>query len=423
MSSDVAFGAVPRPASWGGVLLAAVLSQLLPLAGLMAVVAIQYFPNSRISALFPGLDQGSIPRIFWVVLLYEFLPVTALSFYQFGRARRRLEVERLMGKLGIGPEQREAYFQDRSGVHFGIAVGFASVVTAAGLTMLAFGDRLPDLIPRILLEGDESGGEGALRFPRAGSELVMSMGFLGAYVWGLLALARRYFVSDLHPGLYYGLTTRMLVAAVVSLIIYNASQALTGADTGVADGGITAMIWPALAFTIGAFPQRGVQWLTTRLLISREDEAMRRAAPLGMIEGMTPYDQMRLEEEDIDSCYDLASADLVPLVLRTPYSARTIHEWILQAKLCSFFAAGVQDLRKQGIRMLTDLDGLDDATIATLAKETSLTEGALQRARAECKKQELGLMAQVVFSLGQFVERPTTESYATASIPISQPQP
>jgi hypothetical protein len=234
----------------------------------------------------------------------------------------------------------------------------------------------------------------------------MSMGFLGAYVWGLLALARRYFVSDLHPGVYYGLATRMLVAAVVSLVIYNAFQALTGADTATAAGGITAMIWPALAFTIGAFPQRGVQWLTSRLLISRDDEALRRPAPLGMIEGMTPYDQTRLEEEDIDSCYDLASADLVPLVLRTPYSARTIHEWILQAKLCSFFSAGVQDLRRQGIRFLTDLHGLDDETLATLAKETSLTEGALKRARDESDRLELGLMAEVVFSLGQFVNRP-----------------
>jgi hypothetical protein len=257
-----------RPAPLRGVILAAFLSQLLPLAGLLAVGAVHFFPESRIAALFPGLDQSSIARVFWIVLLYEFLPVTALSFHQFGRARRRLEVERLMGKLGIGADQREAYFQDRSGVHFSIAVGFASVVTAAGLTMLAFGDRLPELIPRILLtEGSETGeGAAALRFPRAGSELIMSMGFLGAYVWGLLALARRYFVSDLHPGLYYGLSTRMLVAAVVSLVIYNASQALTGADTGVGDGGITAMIWPALAFTIGAFPQRGVQWLTGRLL-------------------------------------------------------------------------------------------------------------------------------------------------------------
>jgi hypothetical protein len=398
--------------------MAAFLSQLLPLAGLLVVGAVQFFPNSRISALFPGLDESSIARVFWIMLLYEFLPVTALSFHQFGRARRRLEVERVMRKLGIGANQREAYFQERSGVHFSIAVGFASAVTAAGLTMLAFGDRLPELVPQILLTGgSETGGDGdELRFPRAGSELIMSMGFLGAYVWGLLALARRYFVSDLHPGLYYGLSTRMLVAAVVSLVIYNASQALTGADTGSADGGITAMIWPALAFTIGAFPQRGVQWLTMRLLISREDAALRRAAPLGMIEGMTPYDQMRLEEEDIDSCYDLASADLVPLVLRTPYSARTLHEWILQAKLCSFFAEGVQDLRRQGIRMLTDLHGLDDDAIATLAKETSLTEGALKRARAECNKQELGLMAQVVFALGQFVDRPEADSSTSSNL-------
>jgi hypothetical protein len=398
-----------HPSGGRGVLAAAVVSQLLPLWGLLVIWAIEFAPESWIVALVPGLDRASIPRVLWIVLLYEFLPVTALSFYQFGRTRLRLEVERAMLKLGIDAEQSEAYFQGRSGMHYSIAVGFASVITAAGLTMLAFGDRLPEMIPQVSLSGEDEGGAGeALFFPRAGSGLIMSMGFLGAYVWGLLALARRYFVSDLHPGVYYGLSTRMIVAAVVSLVLYNASQALTGADTNVAAGGITAMIWPAVAFTVGAFPQRGVQWLTGRLLIWQDDAALRRQAPLGMIEGLTPYDEMRLEEEDVDSCYDLASADLVPLVLRTPYSARMVHEWILQAKLCSIFGPGVQDLRRHGIRLLTDLRGLDaeGGELEALAKDTSLTEGALRRAKAEAESEELRLMEEVVFKLGQFVDRP-----------------
>lgn len=398
-----------HPGGVRGVVVAAIVSQLLPLWGLLVIWAIKFAPDSWIVDMVPALEENSIPRVLWVVLLYEFLPVTALSFHQFGRTRMRLEVERLMRKLGIGAEQRGAYFQDRSGMHFSIAVGFASVITAAGLTMLAFGDKLPEIIPQVDLTGEDEAGRGVgLRFPRAGSGLIMSMGFLGAYVWGLLALARRYFVSDLHPGVYYGLTTRMIVAAVVSLVTYNASQALTGADTTAASGGITAMIWPAVAFTIGAFPQRGVQWLTSRLLISQEDASLRRQAPLSMIEGLTPYDQMRLEEEDVDSCYDLASADLVPLVLRTPYSARTLHEWILQAKLCSFFGQGVQDLRRQGIRLITDLRRLGDEgdELATLAKESSLTEGALRRAKAEAESEEMRLMDEVVFRLGQFVDRP-----------------
>jgi predicted RecB family nuclease len=55
-------------------------------------------------------------------------------------------------------------------------------------------------------------------------------------------------------------------------------------------------------------------------------------APLGMVEGIENHDRLRLEELGIDTCYDLATADFVPLVLRMPYSALQLIDWILQAK-------------------------------------------------------------------------------------------
>ena len=43
--------------------------------------------------------------------------------------------------------------------------------------------------------------------------------------------------------------------------------------------------------------------------------------------------------------YDLAGADFIPLILDSPYSARILEDWILQAKLCMYCSDSMQVLR------------------------------------------------------------------------------
>jgi hypothetical protein len=211
------------------------------------------------------------------------------------------------------------------------------------------------------------------------------MAFFGAYLWGLQYLFRRYSLNDLLPSVYYGMSVRMILAAVVAVVIYNAGKALGG--DGDSSGGITDGIWPALAFVLGMFPQRGLRWLTERLpLFSGETDASVRKLPLEMIEGMEAHDVMRLEEQGIDSCYDLAATDFVPLILKTPYSARQLIDWILQAKLCVYVGDAVKDLRRNGIRTLRDLEGLDERKIDELVAGTAVTEAAMKQACASLEK-------------------------------------
>ena len=96
---------------------------------------------------------------------------------------------------------------------------------------------------------------------------------------------------------------------------------------------------------------------------------------------MSRYDRMRLEELGIDSCYDLAAADFVPLILRAPYGARELIDWLLQAKMCVRFGDGVRGLREQGVRLITDLARLDDAELVELAAASEVPIFALRQAR------------------------------------------
>ena len=156
------------------------------------------------------------------------------------------------------------------------------------------------------------------------------------------------------------------------------------------------------------FPQQGLRWLTDRLpMVSRKEDSLVRAAPLEMIEGIEAHDVLRLEELGIDTCYDLAAADFVPLVLRTRYSPRQLIDWILQAKLCVHFGETVKDLRRLGIRTIVDLELLAEDEIQALPSETSVTAPVLHRAReAVLKSAELHRLRELGVMLGMFWNRP-----------------
>ena len=122
-----------------------------------------------------------------------------------------------------------------------------------------------------------------------------------------------------------------------------------------------------------------------------------------MIEGIETHDILRLEELGIDTCYDLGNADFIPLILKTPYSARQLIDWILQAKLCMCFGEAVKDLRQHGIRTIIELEPLTAEDIEELPLQTSVTKIALERAQKSVKDDaEIKRLREVGQLLGRF---------------------
>jgi hypothetical protein len=315
-------------------------------------------------------------KLIGALVLYLILPITTLTYYRSRRPRRVAEIERTFSILKVDPDYKRAYDTERPGYYL-CAVAYASAVLGLGLTVLLFSDEI-GLAKQFVPGAADVGG---MRFPKAGSLLVMAMAFLGAYLWGLQHVFRRYVLNDLTPSVYYTLSMRMILAAMTALVLFNASAALAGSD-GSAPGGVTADIWPSLAFLVGMFPQRGLRWLTDRLpILSSAKDPSAREAPLETIEGIETHDVLRLEELGIDTCYDLATADFVPLALKTPYSARQLIDYIMQAKACVCFGDAMKDLRRHGIRTIADVESLSPEAIDALAKETSATKYGLEQAR------------------------------------------
>jgi hypothetical protein len=308
--------------------------------------------------------------------------------------------------LNLDDDYRKAYEDVRSGGYFVWTVFYASLVSFLGLMLVFFSSEIG-------LSEFPAAHLGNVAFPQAGSRLVTAMAFLGAYLWGIQYLLRRYGSNDLYPSAYYVMSIRVILAGVVTLVIYNGFQALSGGHDS--SGGITANIWPALAMLLGMFPQTALRWLMDRLpMFASTPDTSVPPAPLDMIEGITINDRVRLEELGIETCYDLAVADFVPLILKTPYGAREVVDWILQAKLVAYFGDAVKDLRRQGVRTVSDLMRLEDPEIDELPPETTLTRSALKRARLAIKEDaEIGRLLEASQRLSQF--------WRNNSDPLSKP--
>lgn len=351
-------------------------------------------------------------QVIGVAVMSLFLPLNALTYYLFRQHRQAFEVDRILAVLSLDPKYelayRKAYSNETSGHYFLWSVSYASVVSCLGLMLLFLGSEFfpQGEFPPMLLGGEvtspapDSGT--VVKFPAEGSRLIAGMAFLGAYIWGFQYILRRYTLNDLTPDVYYNLIMRMILATLVAVIIYNAYDAIADGD----GEGLTSKVWPVLAFMIGMFPQRGLYWLTERLpLMSSEVSDSVRDAPLEMIEGIESQDKLRLRELGIDTCYDLAVVDFVPLILNTPYGARQLIDWILQAKLCVYCGAGMKDLRPLGIRTILDLEHLKESDFQALSQDTAITESALQRAQIALKNsEEIKRLRRVGELLGQFTK-------------------
>jgi Domain of unknown function (DUF4170) len=338
-----------------------------------------------LTTLLQSISASAVAKLAIIVILVSFLPLNAMTYQRFRSCRRRAKVERILKLLKISEEDRQRYFEARTGRFLSGAVAYASVVSVLGLAILLFGEHLQR-------------GLGSLAGPD--SWRIFGMGFLGGYLWGIQYVLSRYTVDDLNPGVYHALAIRMVLAGVLAVVIYNAYAALAGGEAGV----ISDKVWPALALVLGMFPQKGVTWLRDRIPFLAEDEAPgARKAPLEMIEGVAFHDRVRLEEEGIDNCYELATSDFVPLVINTPYSARTLMDWILQAKLCAYVPEAIGNLRQQGIRTILDLAPLGDEEIKALVEATAVTRSALERAQKSLKMdREVERLRHVGSALSRF---------------------
>ncbi|MEP6666579.1 MAG: hypothetical protein ABJA81_09050, partial [Nocardioidaceae bacterium] len=154
----------------------------------------------------------------------------------------------------------------------------------------------------------------------------VTVAFLGAYFFSVQMLFRRYVRADLRGSAYVAVSLRVALAVIGIWVI----EAL-----GTSAGWDAKAELLLLAFIIGVFPM--VVWQVIRGAASRVFRiflpTLRSRLPLDRLDGLTVWHESRLEEEDIENVPNMATADIVDLLVNTRFAAGRIIDWIDQAIL------------------------------------------------------------------------------------------
>ena len=176
-------------------------------------------------------------------------------------------------------------------------------------------------------------------------------GFMGAYWFILQDLVRRYYRDDLKTDAYISAVTRIVIVAVLVTTI------------GLIPVG-TPQQQQQLAFIIGVFPQVGLEIIKGGIHVAfrRLVPTLRTEHPLSSLDGLTIWDQARLLEEGIEDLENLATANLVDVLLSMRMPVARLVDWIDQAVLLVHLPGRTMEdkasggLQSLGLRTATDLE-------------------------------------------------------------------
>jgi hypothetical protein len=182
---------------------------------------------------------------------------------------------------------------------------------------------------------------------------VLRLGFMGAYLFTLQMLVRRYFQADLKASAYVNAVTRVASALVLVLVVHLA--------TPPSDHGEVAV---AVAFIIGFFPLVGLQALqkAAALALRTVVPSLRNNYPLSDLDGLSVWYEARLLELGIEDMQNLATASLVDVTLHSRVPVSRLVDWVDQAHLYLHLSPQGGDgsdrkaLRRLGIRTATSLE-------------------------------------------------------------------
>ncbi len=152
---------------------------------------------------------------------------------------------------------------------------------------------------------------------------VLRFAFLGAYVFIVQSLIRRYFQNDLRPSAYAHAILRIVVVLLVVVALH---QVVPGNDVGLE---------AATAFVVGIFPVIALQALqrvaasVLRVVVPQLSPDY----PLNQLDGLDIWYEARLLEEGIEDMQNLRTANLVDVMLHTRVPVGRLVDWVDQATL------------------------------------------------------------------------------------------
>lgn len=188
----------------------------------------------------------------------------------------------------------------------------------------------------------------------------MRFGFLGAYVFSLQLIYRRYTTYDLQPAVYLYCAITIALGLIFNFTAFEALKSIDGSPTTQEVTGIGAGLLAIVAFALGYFPYLAINWFNQ--VSYRALGVDRRRAdqlPLSLLEGISPFHEVRLRDNGIDNVQNLAAADIDHLLINSTFSAQQVIDWVDQAILYLYLdSSTMESFRRAGIRSASDFKDL-----------------------------------------------------------------
>jgi len=350
--------------------------------------------NTRIaSEALASADRASMPMFIWIGAFYSLMVIFPWALFllfiyrkrsdradQIAEDLRRLDpTERLLrrargvdGAASASAAQRNGSDVSKDLVRAELSArafsDFEYVLILIVLTILAaigwffvFYPRTTSGLASII---SEDGGSKELTSYLLDGLTPIMMGFVGSYFYAIQMLVRRYHSGDLYPSAFLQATIRILAVFTLTLVLSTVFATGTGETT--VDGTMNRALIGA-AFLAGIFPDAILQLITgfvNRSMKSRFQSGVE-VAPLTALDGLSIWNQARLQEENIENVETMAMCQIDQLVLRTHFSTGQLVDWVDQAILYMHAGSGGEwfaPLRTVGVRSASDLlnvTGLD----------------------------------------------------------------
>ncbi len=154
---------------------------------------------------------------------------------------------------------------------------------------------------------------------------LLAYGFLGAYLFDIQMLMRRFFQSDLKPSAYTSAALRVVIVMIIVLVMHQLPLV----------GGASRQAQAVMAFVIGLFPLVGMQALNRFVgkFLKSPVPSLQSAYPLSDLDGLNVWYEARLMEEGIEDMQNLVSANIVDVLLHTRVPVGRLIDWCDQAQL------------------------------------------------------------------------------------------
>lgn len=341
-----------------------------------------------------------VAQILIILIITTFMPLSAVSFFKAMLPKKERDYQKAMDDMGINTSKKVRDFY--APIRYVLPVGFVTLICLLAGIFFAFNSDVSDINDSIILTGAFF-GEGNKDLIQQ-SLAVASYAFLGSFIWSSFSVTVRLFNNDLVPSVYYRAGLRMILAVIIALII----SFLVGEEGAMNVFKFKSSLM-AIAFLTGMFPERFLTYLTN--LFKRfvnPDGLNTNELSLYRIEGISMAHKERLEEIGIDNAQNLATYSLTQLCLETPYEARTLLDWIGQAKLLCYVKEDIDKLRDVGIRSVFDLVHVrrTENDLGFMADAAGISEVLLQNVNNQIQS-DRGILALAGFQDGVNTPEPT----------------